>query len=309
MIYTLTLNPAIDLFIQTKEMQKNQVNRTEKYDIQANGKGINVSFILKRLGLLNTATGVGGGFTLKHITQELSKNGIPNYFVEADGITRINVFTHVDSENCEYKLVNPGPKVADKYPKKLLTYFDKLQPGDIVSLSGSFSAGIAPGIIVDLAKLIQRKGAQFVVDTSYREVLDILPYHPLLLKPNQEEVKGWYGVNENLSVANVARLAEKLVKDGAQNVLLSLGKDGAVLLNNKYIYYGNAPHIEPLNSAGAGDSMLGTFIAGLAKGTEPQINLRKSIAAGSDTTRNMWITDFKHTTQLETEIKIKELHI
>lgn len=307
MIYTLTLNPAIDLFIDTKEMKENHVNRTEKYDIQANGKGINVSFILKRLGINNTATGVGGGFTLDYIQQELTNNDIDNFFVKTSGVTRINVFTHVESKNCEYKLVNPGPSVDSSDQTRLLEYFDKLEKGDIVSLSGSFSSGIDPSILTKLARLIEKNDANFIVDTSYSEVLDVLKYHPLLIKPNQEEIKKWFGIDEDLSLKDTIKLAMNLVDDGAQNVLLSLGENGAAFITKEAVYYGNAPKIDALNTAGAGDTMLGTFIGGMVNNMDPKDNLKKSIAAGSDTTRSMWITNFKNVPELEQQIQVEKL--
>ncbi|HIZ96689.1 MAG TPA: 1-phosphofructokinase [Candidatus Ligilactobacillus excrementavium] len=307
MIYTLTLNPAIDLFIETNYLKKNSVNRTEKYDIQANGKGINVSFILKRLGIPNTATGVGGGFTLDYIQQELTNNHIENFFTNINGITRINVFTHVNSQNCEYKLVNPGPKITQESQNKLLQYFNRLKKGDIVSLSGSFSSGISPNIITKLAEIIKEKEASFIIDTSYSEVMDVLKYHPLLIKPNQEEIKKWFNIDEKLSIKETIKLAQQLVKAGAQNVLLSLGENGAAFISKDSVYYGNAPKITALNSAGAGDTMLGTFIAGMVNKLDIKSNLKRSIAAGSDTTQSMWITDFKNVEMLEKQIKIDQL--
>lgn len=307
MIYTLTLNPAIDLFIETKEMKENHVNRTEKYDIQANGKGINVSFILKRLGIKNIATGVGGGFTLDYIQQELTNNNIENFFVKTAGITRINVFTHVIEKDCEYKLVNPGPNVNLADQEQLLKYFDKLKEDDIVSLSGSFSSGISPNILTKLAQLIAKKGASFVIDTSYPEVLDVLKYQPLLIKPNQEEIKKWFGIEQELSLKDTIRLATNLVQHGAQNVLLSLGENGAAFITRDEVYYGNAPKIDALNTAGAGDTMLGTFIGGMVNGLDIKANLQKSIAAGSDTTQSMWITDFKNVPELEKQVKVEKL--
>lgn len=307
MIYTLTLNPAIDLFIETNYLKKNSVNRTEKYDIQANGKGINVSFILKRLGISNTATGVGGGFTLDYIQQELTNNHIENFFTNINGITRINVFTHVNSQNCEYKLVNPGPKITQESQNQLLQYFSRLKKGDIVSLSGSFSSGISPNIITKLAKIIKEKEASFIIDTSYSEVMDVLKYHPLLIKPNQEEIKKWFNIDEKLSIKETIKLAQRLVEAGAQNVLLSLGENGAAFISKDSVYYGNAPKITALNSAGAGDTMLGTFIAGMVNKLDIKSNLKRSIAAGSDTTQSMWITDFKNVEMLEKQIKIDQL--
>src|SRR5699024_3179568 len=147
----------------------------------------------------------------------------------------------------------------------------------------------------------------FIIDTSYSEVMDVLKYHPLLIKPNQEEIKKWFNIDEKLSIKETIKLAQQLVKAGAQNVLLSLGENGAAFISKDSVYYGNAPKITALNSAGAGDTMLGTFIAGMVNKLDIKSNLKRSIAAGSDTTQSMWITDFKNVEMLEKQIKIDQL--
>ena len=139
MIYTLTLNPAIDLFIDTPRLDEGVVNRTNRYDVQANGKGVNVSFILERLGVANTALGLGGGFTLAYIQSQLTASGIENQFIDTGGITRINVFTHVDDGEREYKLVNPGPVVPASGLKQLEKLLEQLTNQDALIVSGSFA--------------------------------------------------------------------------------------------------------------------------------------------------------------------------
>ena len=153
MIYTCTLNPAIDLFIETQQLKPRVVNRTNNYDIQANGKGVNVSFILKMLGIDNTALGVGGGFTNSFIEDTLTKRGIPNKFIHTDQPTRINVFTRVIEEDTEYKEVNSGPHVTKQQVAELMRMIEKLTSKDILIISGSFSEGINPNILVEIAKL------------------------------------------------------------------------------------------------------------------------------------------------------------
>lgn len=306
MNYTVTLNPAIDLFIETKELVANSVNRTNSYDLQANGKGINVSFILNKLGISTTATGIGGGFTLEYIKNELQLNHIPYYFTESQGITRINVFARVENENKEYKLVNPGPKATLAEQDKLLTYFkERLKKDDVICISGSFSAGISPAILQDFAKLAEQKQARLVVDTSYQQVMDILSYHPWIIKPNEDEIKRWFNLTRQLDQAQLIELGKKLVAGGAQMVLISLGSKGALLITKDRFFCGNAPKIKALNTACAGDSMLGTFIGSLIKQQDLGTALRKAIAAGSDAARQEWITNFATAKELEKQIKIE----
>lgn len=126
MIYTITLNPAIDLVIVTKKLEPKVVNRTEKFELQSNGKGINVSFILKKLGIDSVATGIGGGFTLDYIVSGLKEKGIQTNFFKVKEPTRVNVFTNVIDENTEYKEVNPGPIINQTVQDKFLQYLTPL---------------------------------------------------------------------------------------------------------------------------------------------------------------------------------------
>lgn len=308
MIYTLTLNPAIDLFIDTPRLDEGVVNRTNSYDVQANGKGVNVSFILQRLGVSNKALGIGGGFTLHYISEQLSAVGISNDFIDTGGITRINVFTHVEDGNREFKQVNPGPMVSAAGLQQLLERIATLKLNDMLIVSGSFAKGISPSILVRLSKLAEQQQFKLVIDTSYPEVLDTLQYHPYLIKPNNSELASWYNLPADISETKLIQLGRDLQKRGAQNILISCGDAGAIFIGNK-IYKGNAPSIKVLNTAGAGDTMLGTFIAGTVRSKDAATALRDALAAGSDTARSSWITDFKHLDDLLSQINIQELHV
>jgi len=307
MIYTLTLNPAIDLVIDTKTMKPNVVNRTESYDIQANGKGVNVSFILKRLGIENIALGVGGGFTIKYIEEVLSKSGISNDFVHVEQPTRINVFTRVQDENQEYKLVNKGPKTSLNQVDQLLQKIQKLRKDDILSLSGSFSEGIEPGILSKIAKISEQNQFKLVLDTSYPEVMETLQFHPYLIKPNDHEISSWFGKKTIPEQTELIKMGKELVQRGASNVLISLGGSGALFVNAQETLYGNAATGEVVNTAGSGDTMLGSFLGGMVSGLPSKKNLRRALAAGSDTAFQSWITDFKNVPALEEQIQVKEL--
>lgn len=307
MIYTLTLNPAIDLVIDTKTMKPNVVNRTESYDIQANGKGVNVSFILKRLGIENIALGVGGGFTIKYIEEVLSKSGISNDFVHVEQPTRINVFTRVQDENQEYKLVNKGPKTSSNQVDQLLQKIQKLRKDDILSLSGSFSEGIEPGILSKIAKISEQNQFKLVLDTSYPEVMETLQFHPYLIKPNDHEISSWFGKKTIPEQTELIKMGKELVQRGASNVLISLGGSGALFVNAQETLYGNAATGEVVNTAGSGDTMLGSFLGGMVSGLPSKKNLKRALAAGSDTAFQSWITDFKNVPALEEQIQVKEL--
>lgn len=307
MIYTLTLNPAIDLFIKTQTMAPNTVNRTDSYDIQANGKGVNVSCILKRRGVDNVALGVGGGFTLDYIADFLTEQGIRNHFYKNAGFTRINVFTRVVSDHNEYKLVNPGPEISAETLKQLYQQLTTLGADDWLCVSGSFARGIEPSFLLQLGKLSRENGFALVIDSSYPEAVKALAYQPLLVKPNDAELMSWFNQSGEADLATMVKLGHKALAAGAQNVLVSLGAAGALFMNQDVTLVGNAPKIDVLNTAGAGDTMLGTFLAGLYQKQDLADTLKLAIAAGSDTARRAWITDFTETDELLTQIKIKKL--
>ena len=307
MIHTLTLNPASDLFIKTQTMAPNTVNRTDSYDIQANGKGVNVSCILKRRGVDNVALGVGGGFTLDYIADFLTEQGIRNHFYKDAGFTRINVFTRVVSDHNEYKLVNPGPEISAETLKQLYQQLTTLGADDWLCVSGSFARGIEPSFLLQLGKLSRENGFALIIDSSYPEAVKALAYQPLLVKPNDAELMSWFNQSGEADLATMVKLGHKALAAGAQNVLVSLGAAGALFMNQDVTLVGNAPKIDVLNTAGAGDTMLGTFLAGLYQKQDLADTLKLAIAAGSDTARRAWITDFTETDELLTQIEIKKL--
>lgn len=307
MIYTLTLNPAIDLFIKTQQMAPNTVNRTDSFDVQANGKGVNVSCILKRRGVDNTALGVGAGFTLDYIADFLTQQGVPNHFYKDAGFTRINVFARVVTTDTEYKLVNPGPQISADTLNQLYQQLTTLGSDDWLCVSGSFAQGIAPAFLLKLGALSQKNGFQLIIDSAYPEAVEALAYKPLLVKPNDVELMNWFHQTGEADLTTMITLGHRALEAGAQNILVSLGAAGALFMNQDVTLVGNAPKIAVLNTAGAGDTMLGTFLAGLYQHHDLAETLKLAIAAGSDTARQAWITDFSNTDELLGQIKIRKM--
>ncbi|WP_081166136.1 1-phosphofructokinase [Lactococcus garvieae] len=306
MIYTATLNLAIDLFIDTKEMSPHIVNRTEEYDVQANGKGVNVSLILEQLGVESTALGFKAGFTGDFIEDTLRGKGIKTDFIGIEGITRINVFTHVKKDNLEYKLVNKGPKVTPEQVEEFLNQVQQLKENDYLCLSGSFPEGVSAECLKSIAEICKEKKVKLIIDTSYPEVLETLTYEPFLLKPNDEELAQWFNV-EIKTQEEAVRYGKKLVEQGAQNVLISLGGEGALFINKDEIWSVNAPRGEVVNTACAGDSLLGTFLAGWVKNEPLGEILQKATAAGSSTAFQKGLTDFSDVPELMEQITITEI--
>ncbi|EGP5072611.1 1-phosphofructokinase [Enterococcus faecium] len=304
-IYTCTMNLAIDLFIETEEMHPFMVNRTKEDDIQANGKGVNVSLVLKMLDFPSTALGFSAGFTGKYIEDYLQKKQIQTEFIEVPGMTRINVFTQVNQTREEYKLVNQGPEIPQTAVHNFLNQIRALQAEDYLCVSGSLPRGMSPKVLVEISRICQEKEIHLIIDSSDQEVMDCLPYRPFLLKPNEEELSSWFG-RKMVTDEDYFVYGQRLVELGAENVLLSLGEKGAILFTKDRVIRGNSPKGKVVNTACAGDAMLGTFLAEYMNRRPLDETLRKSIAAGSSTAFRKGLTDFLDVEELSKQIKIKE---
>ncbi len=298
-IYTCTMNLAIDLFIETDEMHPFMVNRTKEDDIQANGKGVNVSLVLKMLDFPSTALGFSAGFTGKYIEDYLQQKQIQTEFIEVPGMTRINVFTQVNQTGEEYKLVNQGPEIPQTAVHNFLNQIRALQAGDYLCVSGSLPRGLSPKVLIEISRIC------LIIDSSDQEVMDCLPYRPFLLKPNEEELSSWFG-RKMVTDEDYFVYGQRLVESGAENVLLSLGEKGAILFTKDRVIRGNSPKGKVVNTACAGDTMLGSFLAGYMNRRPLDETLRKSIAAGSSTAFRKGLTDFLDVEELSKQIKIKE---
>lgn len=304
-IYTCTMNLAIDLFIETEEMHPFMVNRTKEDDIQANGKGVNVSLVLKMLDFPSTALGFSAGFTGKYIEDYLQQKQIQTEFIEVPGMTRINVFTQVNQTGEEYKLVNQGPEIPQAAVHNFLNQIRALQAEDYLCVSGSLPRGLSPKVLIEISRICQEKGIHLIIDSSDQEVMDCLPYRPFLLKPNEEELSSWFG-RKMVTDEDYFVYGQRLVELGAENVLLSLGEKGAILFTKDRVFRGNSPKGKVVNTACAGDTMLGAFLAGYMNRRPLDETLRKSIAAGSSTAFRKGLTDFLDVEELSKQIKIRE---
>lgn len=302
-VYTCTLNLAIDLFIETDQLNPFVVNRTNQDDIQANGKGVNVSLILKMLGIESTAMGIKAGFTGQYIEDFLKERSIKTDFLEVPGMTRINVFTQVKKEKAEYKLVNKGPELTKNQVMQFLKKIENLKMGDYLCVSGSLPQGVSPAVLVEISRICQKNKVFLIIDSSYYEILDCLPYQPFLLKPNEEELRIWFQTERNTKEAYIF-YGKELLKQGAQNVLISLGSEGALFLNKEQVLFGNSPKGIVVNTACAGDSLLGAFLAGWLKQKTIQESLKEGLAAGSSTAFRKGLTDFSDVEELMTQINV-----
>ncbi|GAA0486669.1 1-phosphofructokinase [Salinibacillus aidingensis] len=303
MIYTCTLNPAIDLFVATENFKPNQVNRTYDEDYQANGKGINVSIMLKKLGVDSTALGFVAGFTGSYIKDELKRLGIHTDFVEIDGITRVNIFVHNDDE--EYKIVNRGPEVEQKSIYQIKQKIEQLPDHSILFVSGSAPQGVDEAIYEEIAKVSDQKGIHLVLDISSKNLLNCLPYHPYLIKPNREELAKLYN-RDSITDEEVIELGYDLLDKGSQRVLISLGEEGAVYIDHDHLVKVSSVNGSVVNTACAGDTMLAMFVQKLQAGFSIGKALTYASAAGASTAFSKGLSDLSDLNELVQKIKIEE---
>ena len=305
MLYTITFNPAVDLVMRTDEVHLGELNRVQKDEYVAGGKGINMSVLLKRLGHDNIATGFIGGFTGAFVRESLEKEGVQTAFHELDAITRINVKLHAAEET---ELNANGPTVSEADIAGLLAYFERvLTAGDVVFLAGNAAPGMTSEHYVEVAKLCQAKDAWFVLDSNKQLLTACLPYRPFLIKPNAQELSEIFETPV-VSLEEVIANARKLQVLGAQNVIVSLGGAGAVLVtHSQEVYQSIVPAGTVINSVGAGDSMVAGFMAKYIETQDYGESLRQGAACGSATAFSVGIAEAALAVALVSDIQIKRI--
>ncbi|MEC1119203.1 1-phosphofructokinase [Bacillus safensis] len=304
MIYTCTLNPAIDLYIALKEMRANAVNRTEDEDYQPNGKGVNVSIMLKKYGFTSTALGFIAGFSGSYIEQSLKDLSIQTDFISVEGITRINVFINTTEE---YKLVNQGPAIEENALHAFREKIAAIPQGGILIMSGSLPKGVPASIFSEVAAICHQQKVKFILDTSSAAVLETLQYKPYLLKPNEEEIAAFFGKTHPLSEKELIQSGEKLIEMGAEQVLISRGEEGALFITKDAVFKGNAPTGTVVNTACSGDAMLAAFLSKHLEGHLPEECLRYGIATGASTAFSKGLSDLHDIDSLIEQVHIQKI--
>lgn len=280
MVYTVTFNPAVDYIVHTKQLIAGATNRSDSEEIYFGGKGINVSIVLSELGVKSKALGFVAGFTGEAIENGVAEKGIDADFVHLnEGFSRINVKIKSGEET---ELNGQGPKITDEAIRELYAKLDEIQDGDTLVLAGSIPSSLPADIYERILERLSGKKIRAVVDATKDLLLNVLKYRPFLIKPNNFELGEIFGV-EMKSTEDIVKYAGKLKEMGAQNVLVSMAGDGAVLLdeNGKThvcgVYRGKVK-----NSVGAGDSMVAGFVAGCEKG-DYEYALKLGTASGGAT--------------------------
>ena len=277
MIYTLTLNPAVDYYITLDDLKLGAVNRTKTEQIRFGGKGINVSLVLKELGITSNCLGFVAGFTGDALENHLLQSGIECDFVKVAGNTRINIKLNDTDINAT------GPDICEKDIENLYKKLENLQNGDFLVLSGSVPKSLPQNIYEIIMQQLKEKDVNFAVDAEKDLLLSTLEYKPFLIKPNHHELGGIFGV-EIVDFDTALAYAKKLQVMGAQNVMVTLGDKGAVLVcENGETYTQPAPQGDVISAVGAGDSAVAAFVAASLNGKSFNDCLKLSVAAGSAT--------------------------
>ena len=281
MIYTVTFNPALDYVVKVNHFTLGMVNRTVQEDIYYGGKGINVSTVLKNLGYDNTALGFVAGFTGDEIVRGAKTLGfIPDFIRVEHGISRINVKMKSDEES---EINGMGPEITPKDVEKLFEKLEKLADGDILILSGSIPKSIDDDIYENIMARLDGRGIRIVVDAEKNLLLNVLQYHPFLIKPNNHELGDMFGVVLN-GDGEITEYAKKLQERGARNVLISMAGDGAILVDETgKTHRMGVPKGTVRNSVGAGDSMVAGFLAGYLETGDYGYALKLGTACGGAT--------------------------
>lgn len=271
MVYTVTFNPAVDYIVHTDELKVGMTNRSEREEIYFGGKGINVSLVLRELGIRSKALGFVAGFTGAAIEKALSESGVDADFIHLDnGFSRINVKI---KSSAETELNGSGPDIPENALLELFEKLDEIKDGDTIVLAGSIPADLPEDIYERILERLHSKKIRAVVDATKDLLLNVLKYEPFLIKPNNHELEEMFGV-ELQSVDDIIIYAKKLREMGAQNVLVSMAGNGAVLLDeNGETHICGVCRGTVKNSVGAGDSMVAGFIAGCEKNYEYALKL------------------------------------
>ena len=279
MIYTVTFNPSLDYIVSVDDFKLGLTNRTSSELILPGGKGTNVSTVLKNLGFESTALGFVAGFTGNEIVKRLNDMGIKSDFISIEnGISRINLkLKSIDGT----EINGAGPDISEEKVNELMDKLNQLKEGDVLVLAGSIPSSMSDNIYRDIMADLKDRGVMIVVDATKDLLLNVLEYHPFLIKPNNRELGEIFDVKLTTR-EEVIPYGRKLQEKGARNVLVSMAGEGAVLIaEDGQVFDAPAPKGKLINGVGAGDSMVAGFVAGWIEKQDYEYAFHMGVASGS----------------------------
>ena len=281
MIYTVTFNPAIDYVVHFAQLRPGEINRNESEEFQFGGKGINVSNVLRTLGFDTVALGFVAGFIGEGFEKGLAQMGLKSDLIHVkEGMTRINVKVKAAEET---EINGIGPVITEADMEKLYEKLDKIGPEDVLVLSGSIPKCLPGDTYERIMARLDGRGIPIAVDATKDLLVNVLKYHPFLIKPNNHELGEIFGkvLKTDEEIADCARKLQEL---GGRNILVSMAGDGALLLDEQgQVHRIGCPKGKVLNSVGAGDSMVAGFLAGWLGKQDYDYALKLGTATGSAT--------------------------
>ncbi|MBS5989548.1 1-phosphofructokinase [Anaerococcus hydrogenalis] len=302
MIYTLTLNPSIDYVLRIERFDDGQTIRSKSEEKYPGGKGIMVSKLLKNLGAKSINIGFLGGFTGEFIKNKLENLGIDQEFTKISDDSRINVKLKYDTET---EINAQGPQIKEEEIEEFLNYLDNLNEDDFVVISGSIPKSLGDDFYRVIVNLLEMNNVRFALDTSGKKLFNLSAYRPFLVKPNKDEL-GEIFEDSIDSDEKIIKYARKLIDQGAENVIVSLGKDGSIFVDNNMAYKAKPIEGKLINSVGSGDSMVAGYIYGYMKGLSKIDSYKLAIACGSATAFSPDIAEKNLIYQILEKVEVEE---
>lgn len=307
MIYTVTLNPAVDYYMDMNKLEEGELNKVNNSYTLAGGKGINVSKVLKNFGIESMALGFCGGFTGEYIRADLNKYGIKDNFILLEEDTRINV--KIKTEKKETEIMGKSPKILKQNIDALLSIVDSIEDNDILVLSGSVPSSVKEDIYKDIIdKTKSKNNVRVILDSRENAFKIAVKEKVFLTKPNKKELSEYFG-KDIRSVYDIIVYAQQLVKDGSENVIVSLGKEGSIIVNKDEAYIGNAPDGELVSSVGAGDAMVAGIVYGISQNLSIIDAYKYAIASGTATAFSEGLTTFENMNNLLDKVEVKKINL
>lgn len=305
MIYTLTTNPAIDMNLHSHGIYGKVVNRTFDAVYTPNGKGLNVSYCLRRFAAESAVLGFFGDFSGQYIIENTRKNFIQTYPIWVEDTTRINIFLNDGKE--EYKFVNEGAYVPPNKQRDMCMLMDGLDDLDTLVISGSLSKGIENSFYDEIMEICQAKKTKVILDISSPYLKKLMEYRPFLIKPNDEEIEHIFGIVMR-DEEDIKDTLHFLHENGAQNILLTLGERGSYFYNGKSIYGAGTKKVKQISSACAGDASLAGFISvWLEKPDNIEAALKRSAAVGANVAESNGLGRMDRVHEYQKEILVRKV--
>lgn len=302
MIYTLTLNPSIDYVLKIDKFEDGQTLRSNTEEKYPGGKGIMVSKLLKNLGENSINIGFLGGFTGDFIRKKLNDLGIEEDFTRIEDDSRINVKLKYETET---EINAQGPQIKEEEIEKFLNYLDQLQEDDFVIISGSIPKSLGDDFYRIIVNLLEMNNVRFALDTSGKKLYRLSSYKPFLVKPNKYELSEIFEDKID-SEEKIVKYARKLIDQGAENVIVSLGKDGSMFIDSNIVYKARPIEGKLINSVGSGDSMVAGYIFGYMKGLSKLDSYKLAIACGSATAFSPDIAEKELIDEIFKKVEVEE---